>query len=474
MKKINLKTYLVLLLCFYGTINKINAQYSAITFFTGFNGSYPGATPQVDQNLISDGTYLYGMTSGGGTSGLGVIFKVLPDGTSYTILMNFIGASNGSRPNGSFIYDGTYLYGMTSTGGTSDLGTVFKIKTDGTSYTKLKDFTGTVNGSSPKGSLVFDGTFLYGITSAGGAWGQGDIFKIKPDGTGYTNLFGFNTGVGLGLFGSLYYDGTYLFGMTRDGGLSNKGTIFKILTDGTGYTNLLDFGGLLNGSNPEGSLISDGTFLYGMTKNGGASDMGVAFKILPNGLGYVKLLDFDGTTKGRNPNGSLIFDGTLLYGMTRSGGSMNYGSVFQLTPNGTYTKLFDFTGAAGCFPTGSLLLNGSFLYGMTTSGGPIGAANGTIFRFQLGATSINKKNKDELSITIYPNPTDGILNLKFEIVNEAPITIKITNALGQVVLTESASIQHSSINIQHFEAGIYFININDSKGNNAVRKIIKN
>ncbi|MBK7668657.1 MAG: T9SS type A sorting domain-containing protein [Sphingobacteriaceae bacterium] len=408
------------------------------------------------------------MTNGGGVSGLGVIYKVLPDGTNYSVLMNFTGAVNGSRPEGSFTYDGTYLYGMTSTGGTSDLGTLFKIKTDGTGYVKLKDFTGTLNGSTPKGTLIYDGTFLYGITSLGGAWGQGDIFKIKPDGTGYTNLYGFNTSIGLGLKGSLCTDGTHLYGMTNSGGLSNKGIIFKILPDGTGFSTLLNFNGALNGANPLGSLTFDGTYLYGMTENGGSSGSGVVFKILPNGTGYVKLNDFTGIINGSNPKGSLIFNGTLLYGMTRTGGSSNSGTIFNITPSGTYTKLWNFTGGTGGFPTGSLYLNGGDLYGMTTSGGPIGAANGTIFKYQLITTDINETNFAN-SFLISPNPSNGQITIKVaEITGSCDLSVH--NLLGELVFSETIKEKSTGINL-NLKTGLYFVSL-DNKGQKAIRKII--
>jgi hypothetical protein len=88
------------------------------------------------------------------------------------------------------------------------------------------------------------------------------------------------------------------------------GVIFKIKPDGTGYAKLLDFAGTTNGSYPVGSLISDGAFLYGMTWGGGSGSCnfgcGTIFKIKPEGTGYLKLLDFEGTTNGSKPYGSLI------------------------------------------------------------------------------------------------------------------------------------------------------------------------
>src|SRR6266850_1722370 len=52
-------------------------------------------------------------------------------------------------------------------------------------YTKLLDFGSTDNGSHPYSSLVSDGTFLYGMTSEAGSNGVGTIYKIKPDGSGF-------------------------------------------------------------------------------------------------------------------------------------------------------------------------------------------------------------------------------------------------------------------------------------------------
>ena len=121
--------------------------------------------------------------------------------------------------------------------------------------------------------------------------------------------------------GDLISDGTFLYGMTTQGGINDMGTIFKIKPDGTGFVKLLDFAGAINGMYPYGSLFSDGTFLYGMTSEGGTTNMGAIFKIKPDGTGFVKLLNFTGTANGRNPQGSLISDGTFLYGMTCNGGA---------------------------------------------------------------------------------------------------------------------------------------------------------
>src|SRR5436190_1787608 len=112
----------------------------------------------------------------------------LNSSAQYTKLLDFAGTANGANPIGSLFSKGTFLYGMTSNGGTNDYGTIVKIKPDGTGYSKLLDFSGVTNGRNPRGSLISDGTFLYGMTSGGGTNNIGNIFKIKPDGTGDTTI----------------------------------------------------------------------------------------------------------------------------------------------------------------------------------------------------------------------------------------------------------------------------------------------
>ena len=445
------KLYTIILLAIVGTI--ANAQYTKLLDFAGTsNGSSPIGS------LISDGIFLYGMTSEGGTNDLGTIFKIKPDGSSYTKLLDFAGTSNGSSPWGSLIFDGTFLYGMTLKGGTNDLGTIFKITPDGSSYTKLLDFVGTSNGTSPEGSLISDGTFLYGMTYDGGTSDDGVVFKIKPDGSSYAKLLDFaGTSNGRSPNGSLISDGTYLYGMTERGGINNMGVVFKIKPDGSSYTKLLDFAGTSNGTGPMGSLISDGTFLYGITQLGGTNNMGVVFKIKPDGSSYTKLLDFAGTSNGAYPMSSLISDGTFLYGMTSEGGTSNYGVIFQIKPDGSsYTKLLDFSGVTNGANPGysSLISDGTSLYGMISAGG----ANdmGTIFKFQPIGMSVTWNNS-EMDFIISPNPFSSLTTLQTDkIFRDATLTVY--NSFGQQVKQiKNISGQTIALHRDNLSSGLYFI-----------------
>jgi hypothetical protein len=60
-----------------------------------------------------------------------------------------------------------------------------------------------------------------------------------------------------------------LYGMTPQGG-GGDGTIFSINTDGTGFHSVFSFNGT-DGELPHGDLTLNGSTMYGMTKNGGSS-----------------------------------------------------------------------------------------------------------------------------------------------------------------------------------------------------------
>ena len=308
------------------------AQYSLLHNFAGWPKD--GINPE--GSLTLDGSTLYGMTYRGGSSNWGTIFRINTHGSGYTILHSFSSVTNdGGFPRGSLTLDSPAIYGMTSAGGSSGSGVVFQINIDGSGYTNLHSFAGWPNdGSLPYGSLMLDGTNLYGMTSAGGSSNWGTIFRINTHGSGYTILHSFGSGANDGglPYGSLTLDGTNLYGMTQLGGSSNNGTIFQINIDGSGYTILHSFGsGANDGGFPSGSLTLDSPAIYGMTSAGGSSGGGVAFQINIDGSGYTNLHSFgSGGNDGSLPSGSLTLDRTNLYGTTVLGGMDDDGTVFKL------------------------------------------------------------------------------------------------------------------------------------------------
>jgi uncharacterized repeat protein (TIGR03803 family) len=149
----------------------------------------------------------------------------------------------------------------------------------------------------------------------------------------------------------------FLYGTTQRGGsIEQTGTLFRIKPDGSGFTKLHDFDGI-NGRNPHGEVINVNEVLYGMTTKGGSRDLGIVYRMNTDGTGFKKLHDFTGPD-GANPSGALVHDASgNLYGMTSNGGSDNSGVIFKIANTGTgFTKLFDLSATAGAHPNGSLVI----------------------------------------------------------------------------------------------------------------------
>jgi uncharacterized repeat protein (TIGR03803 family) len=180
-----------------GTLFKIStngALNGVLTSSFSFN-AYDGALPSAGLMRGSDGNF-YGTTKVGGTNfGFGTVFKVTTNEV-LTSLYSFADGSDGSYPVAGLVQDGngilygtTYgAYGTIYEGGTNDSGTVFKINPDGTGFTTLYSFSPistnsagvytNSDGASPEASLILVGNTLYGTTSAGGSSGVGTVFSL--------------------------------------------------------------------------------------------------------------------------------------------------------------------------------------------------------------------------------------------------------------------------------------------------------
>jgi len=329
---------------------------------------------------------LQGGNAGGVFDGLfaGTVFRINTNGTGLAVLHNFTGAEDGSEPCGSPILIGSTLYGMTTTGGNSRKekvfreesfrqGVVFRVNMNGTDFRVLHAFT-VRDGVIPTGSITTDGSTLYGMTSCGGTNGRGVVFRLSTNGTEFAVLHSFvgDSTQGGTPYGSLILLRSRLYGMVSGDCTSSKGAVFRINRDGSGFTVLHNFTGGSDGNCPRSSLVSDGSTLYGMTPAGGAHHKGVVFRINTDGAHFAVLHSFaGGSDNGATPLGSLTLVGSVLYGMTFSGGSSDSGVLFQINTNGSgFTVLHNFTGGSGgSHPKCSLPFRNSTLYGMTWSGG---------------------------------------------------------------------------------------------------------
>jgi uncharacterized repeat protein (TIGR03803 family) len=343
--------------------------------FNHANGSYPNG------ELISDAAGdLYGTTAGGGSGGGGTAFKLDARGKE-TVLFNFGGADNspsGSAPAAGLVQDGDgNLYGTTSYGGAAADGIVFKLAPDGTE-TVLYAFQGGNDGAQPEGALLRAANGdLYGATLLGGGsntcefYGCGTVYRIAADGT-ETVLYAFTGGNdGAYPYSTLVADKHgNLYGTACCNGLYNSGVIFEIPAGG-GVRVLYSFTGGDDGYEPSSGLYRDGVGnLYGTTWAGGKHGRGVVYMLAPDGRQTV-LHAFTKGGDGGFPDGAVIGDAHGdLFGGTCRGGADYGGTVYELTPKGALSTLYDFTGESdGHCPVDRLTRNGGNIYGVTRKGG---------------------------------------------------------------------------------------------------------
>jgi len=375
---------------------RVTAQ--TITNLHSFTGSPDGELPL--GGLMLSGSTLYGTAQQGGMNGYGMMFAVNTDGSVYTNLHNFNGGTNdGKYPVGQLILSGNKLYGTAANGGTNDVGIVFAVNTNGTSFTNLHSFGSSGDGANPYfGRLILSGNTLYGTTYQGGSNNNGTVFAVTTDGSVYTNLHRFNGNPidGAAPQSGLILSGSTLYGTTKFGGtnIGGYGTVFAVNTDGLSFTNLHSFNGSSDGAYPFCQLILSGNTLYGAASGGTSNFNGMVFAINTDGSGYTNLYTFSALSNNTNSDGaapqSLILSGSTLYGVTPQGGTSGYGTVFAVSTNGLgFTNLYNFsalnsnTNAYGATPfdRSGLIFSGNTLYGTASQGGTNG--NGTVFALTL-------------------------------------------------------------------------------------------
>jgi uncharacterized repeat protein (TIGR03803 family) len=378
------------------------------------------------------------MNSGLSVAALLLLSAVLSSNAqpAFKALHSFTGGENGRAPYAGLVLSGNTLYGTTLYGGSADAGTVFAVNTDGSGYTNLHSFAvnsgydssgnfTNSDGDVLDAGLIVSGKTLYGTAYWGGTCGNGTVFAVNTDGSGFTTLHSFTAFTdptlpwgsnkdGANPFAGLVLSSNTLYGTATYGGVSAEGAVFAINTDGSGFTNLYSFSGRTSdpktraytnkdGAVPFGGLTLSGNRLFGTTADGGSSGNGTVFAVNTDGSSFVNLHNFPALvlnppTPGTNsdgikPNRSLLLSGNTLYGAAPSGGSSGRGTIFAINTNGSNFKvLYSFsagsdpqaTNSDGGGPCDGLILSGSTLYGTTTYGGS--SVYGTIFAAKTDGT----------------------------------------------------------------------------------------
>lgn len=313
--------------------------------------------------IVSTNNKVYGTTSQGGDFGSGVLFEYDPATNIYTKQVDFDGSVLGSQPGTILVEaDNGKIYLVTEFGGSSNMGTLVEYNPGTNMAVSLMDFDGTLNGGNPKGGLIqASNGLLYGLTSSGGLNNDGVLFEYNILTGVYTKHHDFSSTVtGSEPFSSLYEasDGM-LYGTTNSGGSSGAGVIFEFDPGTNTVSTLVEFDGTTMGANPQGSVIEgDSGKIYGMTRFGGTMNEGVLFEydfILDN---FTNMVNFSGPSNGAEPRGSLMkTNAGEFMGVTSLGGVNNKGIIFSYDFNSqVFLKTFDFdSSATGMNPCGGLV-----------------------------------------------------------------------------------------------------------------------
>jgi uncharacterized repeat protein (TIGR03803 family) len=383
----------------YGRLFKL--QFGLVNYavtYTFNNNGIDGKNPETALVQGPDGT-LYGTTYFGGTNNEGSVFSLSPAGTGYTQLHSFLtNGIDGQVPTALLRGTDGMLYGTTPIGGTNNVGTVFRLNSNGSGYSLLHTFvTNGIDGRNAVGLLQGNDANLYGIAKSGGTNNVGLVFKMNTSGGAYTLLHVFITnGVdGQHVLALAQGSDNLLYGATSSGGSNNFGTVFKMNTNGGAYAVLHAFlNNGVDGQLPEVVFQGRDGMLYGVCQYGGSNNVGTVFKLDASGGTHTLLHTFSSTGyDGKYPTGLMQANDGNLYGTTTQGGIYNIGTIFKLNSDGSgYAVAHNFDTTVylnlsanqidGLSPRASLWqgLDGA-LYGTTTAGGTNNA--GIIFRLAL-------------------------------------------------------------------------------------------
>jgi uncharacterized repeat protein (TIGR03803 family) len=335
--------------------------------------------------------------------------------SSYKVVYNFTGGSDGADPRAALIDVNGTLYGTTFEGGGSacykyqGCGTVFSVTPSG-QETVLHAFTGGSDGAGPSAALIDVNGALYGTTFHGGdskcrnytGIGCGTVFSITPSGS--ENVLHTFTGPPDGAWpaaGLINVNGT-LYGTTAEGGNSGGcrlghpkigcGSVYSITPSGSENV-LFRLVGPATGSYAAASLLDVNGTMYSATEfGGGGHGQGSVYSVTASGSG--KLLHHFTYKEGDGEAAAagLIDVKGLLYGTLSSGGPHYSGTIFSITTTGTVKRVYSFAGRPdGAYPRARLINVDGTLYGTTVDGGnrcssQSNAGCGTVFSVTTGGT----------------------------------------------------------------------------------------
>jgi uncharacterized repeat protein (TIGR03803 family) len=274
--------------------NSIGIQTVVHSFCASkYDGKNPEGTPYL-ASYNSLGPAVYVSTLAGGQYGNGSVWGWLVNQSGYKVVNSFFaGGTEIGAPVGG-LYSGLYTYGIASTGGVNNSGAIFGLygnRLQG-GYVFCQKAS-CADGANPGAYLANAENNLLGVTANGGVNAAGTLFALHDhqigSGPQFLTLYSFcsvsNCADGSNPIGGVVQDQHgFTYGTTSAGGANGEGTVFKLSGNGKTLSTLYSFcpeAGCADGQNPSGSLSYANGVIYGTTATGGANGMGTVYSLTP-------------------------------------------------------------------------------------------------------------------------------------------------------------------------------------------------
>lgn len=346
-----------------GSGTMVVARYNGIQKKLDFNSPGLNGGAPISTLFQASNHRIYGTSELGGTNNTGVIFEFHPTTNSITILGNF-NLVNGSKPKGGLVeHSNGKIYGTTYEGGVNNGGTIFELDTATNNLVSVFNLSSST-GTKPSGiPLLANNGNIFITTQSEGPLGAGTLLEFNPINQIIQNRHSFSSAGGDGTFpkgGPIQAANGNIYGMTSFGGAFNLGTIYRYKIVDNSYVIMASFNGAVTGANPDLSILNDiNGVLYGVTPSGGSSNLGavISYNYTTANLNAKSFtLSF---SEGNQPMQLKASNNGKLYGTSISGGSFNQGTLFEYDPVSTnLSGLYSFTENDGsAFADGLLLID---------------------------------------------------------------------------------------------------------------------
>lgn len=287
-----------------------------------------------------------------------------------------------------------------------------------------------IGNSIVQGNIIQENNMLYGAT-------KGLLFNFDLATLTYNTLHTY-TGATDGISTiAISKDGDVIYGVNDDEGMNGNGTVYSYNLTSTTFTVLES---VLSNSSYTG-VITSGDNLYTIKLDSALGYTIESMDLTAGTPAFSTAATVDSTLIGYNPGPNLSEYNGIVYGIMNNGGANDIGGIFKLeTATSTASQVLDFDETTGFYSYNSELY---------------------ITPESLSLTDLNLT----ASISIYPNPSNGIYLIEGEEIQE----LSVYNNSGILILTQKSTNQ---LDLTNYSSGLYILKVRTS--NRVIsRKLIK-